>query len=235
MLVSENGRLQELPDDIRAFDEYKIYGNILVVHYVSKKNYSVYYQTDNGLDLKESKIEAEPRFYEPNFLAFVTSEDDNVLYNTTNGIVIARGDFNTNFDIYEGNRFKAIILKFYEGGIKKYRVFDDKGNEILDVGKGKKVEILNYRNMGNIMILRIRNDICYFGFNGILHIIFNEDGTSEVIKVIPPSYDRIELNLYAAVKDDRGKIHYPTYTAIKYEKEIRFTFAGEKIRLPEIS
>ena len=105
----------------------------------------------------------------------------------------------------------------------------------MDVGKGKKVEILNYRNMGNIMILRIRNDICYFGFNGILHIIFNEDGTSEVIKVIPPSYDRIELNLYAAVKDDRGKIHYPTYTAIKYEKEIRFTFAGEKIRLPEIS
>ena len=235
MLVSENGKMHELPDDIRAFDEYKMYGNILVVHYVSKKNYSVYYQTDNGLDLKESKIEAEPRFYEPNFFFFFTSEDDNVLYNTTNGIVIARGDFNTNFDIYEGNRFKAIILKFYEGGIKKYRVFDDKGNEILDVGKGKKVEILNYRNMGNIMILRIRNDICYFGFNGILHIIFNEDGTSEVIKVIPPSYDRIELNLYAAVKDDRGKIHYPTYTAIKYEKEIRFTFAGEKIRLPEIS
>lgn len=238
MLVSENGRMQELPDDIRAFDEYKMYGNILVVHYVSKKNYSVYYQTDNGLDLKESKIESEPRLYEPNFLAFVTSEGDEVLYNTTNGIVIARGDFNTNFDIYEGNRFKAIILKFYEGGIEKYRVFDDKGNEVLDskyVGKGKKVEILTYRKMGNIMPLRIRNDKFYSNRKGILHIMFNEDGTSEVIKVIPPSYDEIDLNLYSAIKDDRGKIHYPTYTAIQDGKEIRFTFAGKKIRLPEIS
>lgn len=238
MLVSENGRLQELPDDIRAFDEYKIYGNILVVHYVRKPNYSVYYQTDDGLDLKESNIEFEPKFYEPNLLLFVTAEDNNVLYNTTNGIVIARGNFNIDFDIYEGSRFKAIILKFYEDGTEKYRVFDDKGNEVLDskyVGKGKKVEILTYKSMGNIMPLRFRNDKFYSDRKGVLHIIFNKDGTSEVIKVIPPSYDEIMLNLYDAIKDDRGKIHYPTYTAIKDEKEIRFTFAGKKIRLPEIS
>lgn len=235
MLVSENGRMQELPDDIRAFDGYKIYGNILVVHYVRKANYSAYYQTDDGLDLKESNIEFAPRFYEPNFLFFATSKDEHVLYNTKNGIVIARGDFSTNFDIYEGNCFKAIILKFYEDGIEKYRVFDDNGNEVLDVGKGKKVEILTYGKMGNIMPLRIRNKKNYSDCKGILHIVFNQDGTSEVVKVIPPSYDEIYLNLYAAIKDDRGKMHYPTYTAIKGEKETRFTFAGKKIRLPEIS
>lgn len=238
MLVSENGRMVELPDDIRAFDEYKMYGNILVVHYVSKKSYSVYYQTDNGLDLKESEIESEPRLYEPIFLAFTSSEGDEVLYNTTNGIAIARGDFKvpqyTNFDFYEGNRFKAIILEFYEGGIEKYRVFDDNGNEVLNskyVGKGKKVELLTYKKMGNIIPLRISNYKSYSHCEGVLHIIFNEDGTSEVIKVIPPTYDEVNLNLYAAVKDDTGKIHYPTYTAIKNGKEIRFTFAGKKIKI----
>lgn len=241
MLVSENGKMKELPDDIRAFDEYKMYGNTLVVHYVSKGNYSVYYQTDKGLDLKESKIKYGPTFYEPNFLAFA-SEDDEVLYNTKNGIVIAHGNFQvprySNFDIYEGKGFKAIILEFYEEGIEKYRVFDDKGNEVLDskyVGKGKEVETLTDRSMGNIMPLRFRNDKFHSDRKGILHIIFNEDGTSEVVKVIPPLYDEIDLNLYAAIKDDRGKIHYPTYTAIKDEEEIRFTFAGKKIRLPEIS
>lgn len=240
MLVSDNGKIMELPDDIRAFDEYKMYGKTLIVHYVNEKHYGIYYHTDSGLDLKANGIKFEPKFYEPNFIWFISSEDDDVLYNTASGIIIACGNFK--FDIYDGIRFKVFILKFYEGSTEKYRVFDDKGNEILDsefVGVGKKVELITYKNFGNILPLRIRQRIrhgkFYSDHKGILHIIFNKDGTSKVIKVIPPSYDGVDLNSYVAVEDDAGKIHYPTYTAIKNGKETCFTFAGKKIKLPSSS
>ncbi|MFR0823161.1 MAG: hypothetical protein ACLU84_02360 [Clostridia bacterium] len=237
MLVSENGRMMELPDDIRVFDEYKMYGKTLVVHYVNKKYYSIYYQTDSGLELKESEIKSEVEFYKPNYIAFVSSKGDDVLYNTTNGVVIAYGNFQvpeySNFDIYEGPRFNAIILKFYEEGIEKYRVFNDKGDEVLDsayVGRGKKVELLTYKSFGNIMPLRIRIDKFCSDRKGVLHIVFNEEST-EVIEVLPSIYDKVDLNLYAAVKDNAGRIHYPTYTAVKNGKASFFTFAGKRLNI----
>ena len=239
MFISENGKIIELPEDIRPLDQYQTYGGTLVVHYVSKASYGIYYQTEKGLE-KKARVSSTPEFFKPNFMVWRTSKDENVLYNTENGIVIATGDFKipqyVDFDRCYGKNFKAFILKFYDGDIENYRVFDDIGNEVLYseyVGYGKKVELMSFDGIGNILPLRFRKDKHYSDKKGVLHIVFNDNGTSEVIQVIPAIYDDVSLYLYAGVKDISGKIHYPTYTATKNGKETHFTFAGTRIRLPK--
>lgn len=239
MFLSDNGRMIELPEDIRPLDQCQIYGGTLVIHYVTKGSYGVYYQTEKGLEQK-ANVKLQPRFYKPNFMVWTVSRNENVLYNLENGIIIAKGNFkvpeNVGFNMCAGRNFKAFILKFYEDDIENYRIFDDKGNEVLDseyVGNGKKVELMGTEAIGNIMPLRIREDKYYSDRKGVLHVVFNDNGISEVIQVIPATYDEVHLNLYAGVKDSAGKLHYPTYEATKNGKEILFTFAGTRIRLPK--
>ena len=239
MLVSENGKLIELPEDIRAMDKYKIYENTLVVNYAEKKMYSFYVQQATGLKKEAEGLKVEPRFFESGFI-LIELPGENVLYNTKTGEIVAAGNIiigqNSNPDVCIGNSFKAVVLEFYENGIDTYRVFDDRGNEILDskyVGNGKKVELLDYNGLGNIMPIKIRDDRFVSRHCGVLHILFWEDGTSEVIEVIPIEYERVFLNRRIAVKDCYEKIHYPTYEVYKDDKTFYFTFNGKIIRLPK--
>ena len=240
MLVSENGKLIELPDDMRAIDKYKIYGNTLVVYYAKKGTYSFYVQQAAGLKKEAENLKKEPRFFESGFISFEESNEENVLYNTKCGECVAVGNFRIdeyeNPDVCEGNSFRAAVLKFYEDGIDTYRVFDDRGNEVLDskyVGYGKKVELLDYNGLGNIMPLRFRKDRFHSDLSGILHIVFWKDGISEVIEVIPPKWDRIILNAAIGIRDYYGNIHYPTYEAKEDDKKVYFTITGKRIRLPK--
>lgn len=242
MLISENGKLIELPDDIRAIDNYKIYENTLVVYYAEKGTYSIYDQQTDGLKLEAENLKKKPRFFESGFILFEGDNQENVLYNTKDGESVAIGNFrigeHSNLDVCKGNSFRAVVLKFYENGIDTYRVFDDRGNEVLDakyVGEGKKVELLdNDGLLGNIMPLRIRVDRFHSDLSGILHIVFWDDGSSEVIEVIPPEYGgRIHLDGSTAVKDCYGKLHYPTYVGNKGGKEVHFAITGKRIRLPK--
>lgn len=240
MLVSENGKLIELPDDMRAIDKYKIYENTLVVYYAEKGTYSFYVQQAAGLKKEAENLKKEPRFFESGFIWFEESNGEEVLYNTKCGECVAVGNFRINEyenpDVCEGNSFRAVVLKFYEDGIDTYRVFDDRGNEVLDskyVGYGKKVELLDYDGLGNIMPLRFRKDRFDSNRSGILHIVFWEDGTSEVIEVIPPQDGKIILNMRIGVKDYCGNLHYPTYMVEKCDKEVYFTITGKRIRLPK--
>lgn len=239
MLVSENGKLIELPEDVRPTDKYKIYENTLVVNYVERKMYSFYVQQATGLKKEAEGLKVEPRFFESGFI-LIELPGENVLYNTKTGEIVAAGNIiigqDSNPDVCIGNSFKAVVLEFYEKGIDTYRVFDDQGNEVLDskyVKNGKKVEILDYNGLGNIMPLKIRDDRFISRRYGVLHILFWKDGTSEVIEVIPTEYDRVYLNKYAAIKDCYGNAHYPTYAAEKDDKTIYFTFNGKRIRLPK--
>ena len=239
MLVSENGKLIELPEDIRAMDKYKIYENTLVVNYAEKKMYSFYVQQATGLKKEVEGLKVEPRFFESGFI-LIELPRENVLYNTKCGTVVATGNFvigdYSNPDVCKGNNFRAVILEFYENGEYTYRVFDDQGNEVLDskyVKNGWKVELLDFNGLGNMMPLKIRDDSFESRRYGVLHIVFYKDGTSEVIEVIPPEYDRIYLNCYAAIKDCYGKVHYPTYEVKKDDKTLYFTITGKRIRLPK--
>ena len=239
MFASENGKLIELPEDIRMGDEYKIYDNVIVIYYAKKRTYSIYTKTDEGLHLEIEELKSEPKFFESGFI-LADSYGANVLYNTKRGTVVATGNFiigeYSNPDVCEGNLFKAVVLEFYENGICTYRVFDDKGNEVLDskyVKNGWKVEPLDFKGLGNMMPLRIRDDRFESRRYGVLHIVFYKDGTSEVIEVISPKYDNVFLYRYAAIKDCYGKAHYPTYAAEKDDKTIYFTITGKRIKLPK--
>ena len=57
MLVSENGKLIELPEDVRPTDKYKIYENTLVVNYAERKMYSFYVQQATGLKKYKSQYQ----------------------------------------------------------------------------------------------------------------------------------------------------------------------------------
>ena len=239
MLVSENGKLIELPDDMRAIDKYKIYGNTLVVYYAKKGTYSFYVQQATGLKKEAEGLKEEPRFFESGFI-LIEQPGENVLYNTKNGEIVAAGNIiigdYSNPDVCIGNSFKAVVLEFYENGIDTYRVFDDQGNEVLDskyVKNGKKVELLDYNGLGNIMPLRFRKDRFHSDLSGILHIVFWKDGISEVIEVIPPKWDRIILNAAIGIRDCYGNIHYPTYEAKEDDQKVYFTITGKRIRLPK--
>ena len=239
MLVSENGNLIELPDDIRGIDKYKIYEKTLVVNYAKKGTYSFYVQQATGLKKEAEGLKEEPRFFESGFI-LIEQPGENVLYNTKTGEIVAAGNIiigdYSNPDVCIGNSFKAVVLEFYENGIDTYRVFDDQGNEVLDskyVKNGKKVEILDYNGLGNIMPLKNRDDRFISRRYGVLHILFWKDGTSEVIEVIPTEYDSVYLNKYAAIKDCYGNVHYPTYEVKKDDKTLYFTITGKRIRLPK--
>lgn len=240
MLVSEKGKLIELPDDIRMGDKYKIYDNVIVIYYAKKRTYSIYTKTEEELHLEIEELKSEPRFFESGFILAEDSNEENVLYNTELGTVVATGNFiigeYSNPDVCEGNNFRAVVLEFYEKGEYTYRVFDDQGNEVLDskyVKNGWKVELLDFNGLGNMMPLKIRDDSFESRRYGVLHIVFYKDGTSEVIEVIPPEYDRIDLNCYATIKDCYGNAHYPTYVVKKADKQLRFTITGKRIRLPK--
>lgn len=191
------------------------------------------------LSIKSRDLKVEPRFFESGFI-LIELPGENVLYNTKNGEIVAAGNIiigdYSNPNVCIGNSFKAVVLEFYENGIDTYRVFDDRGNEVLDskyVGYGKKVELLDYDGLGNIMPLRFRKDRFDSNRSGILHIVFWEDGTSEVIEVIPPQDGKIILNMRIGVKDYYGNLHYPTYMVEKCDKEVYFTITGKRIRLPK--
>lgn len=240
MLVSENGKLIELPDDIRMGDEYQIYDQVIVIYYANKRMYSIYTKKEEGLHLERKELKSKPRFFESGFILAKDSDKGNVLYNTELGTVVATGNFfigeYSNPDVWKGNTFRAVVLKFYENCEYTYRVFDDQGNEVLDskyVKNGWKVELLDFKGFGNMMPLKIRDDRFESRRYGVLHILFLKDGTSEVIEVIPPEYDKIYLNCFAAVKDYYGNAHYPTYVAQKNDKETCFTITGKRIRLPK--
>ena len=81
MLVSENGKLIELPEDVRPTDKYKIYENTLVVNYVERKMYSFYVQQATGLKKEAEGLKVEPRFFESGFI-LIELPGENVLYNT---------------------------------------------------------------------------------------------------------------------------------------------------------
>lgn len=100
MLVSENGKLIELPDDMRAIDKYKIYENTLVVYYAEKGTYSFYVQQAAGLKKEAENLKKEPRFFESGFIWFEESNGEEVLYNTKCGECVAVGNFRINeYDI----------------------------------------------------------------------------------------------------------------------------------------
>ena len=240
MLISEEGKLIELPDDMQPIDKYKSYENTLVVYYAEKGTYSFYVQQAAGLKMEAENLKKEPIFFESGFISFEESNGDKVLYNTKCGECVAVGWFRIGKyeepDVCKGNSFRAVLLRFHKDGIATYRVFDDRGNELLDskyVGREKKVELLDYDGLGNIMPLRFRKDRSRSNCTGILHIVFWEDGTFEVIEVIPPKWDRITLNTRIGVRDCYGNIHYPTYEVKKDDKKFYFTITGKRIRLPK--
>ena len=90
MFASENGKLIELPEDIRMGDEYKIYDNVIVIYYAKKRTYSIYTKTDEGLHLEIEELKSEPKFFESGFI-LADSYGANVLYNTKRGTVVATG------------------------------------------------------------------------------------------------------------------------------------------------
>ena len=237
-------KLITLPDDVCDGESIEEWKNCLYVFNHKTRVGRIYFKNLTEWKLVASNVRSYTvnryGYNMPNYLneygyAFFTTTDKfgNNLLDCITGKVIFQGNFQIKSAIegmHRNHEDSCFIFKQTVDDHVEYVLTNHEGKMILGegyVGKDKKVEFLTYKAFGGIRPILFSDK--KKGKVGLLHYF-----KGECIQITPVKYDSISI-LLGAIKDSKGKLHYPTYKATytyqnkKFEKY--FDMNGREVKI----